>query len=70
VAAVTTVVVVAAGDAVGDQADDGGAEESRAWIDHLTWAPMGIIGGGATGSQAEAESGEDEAMEGLFHAPV
>jgi hypothetical protein len=69
-AAVITVVVIAAGDAVGDQADDGGTQECRAWINHLTRASMRIVGGGATGSHAEAESGENEAVEGLFHAPV
>ena len=69
-AAVITVVVIAAGDAVGDQADDGGTQERRAWINHLTRASMGIVGGGATGSHAEAESGENEAVEGLFHALV
>lgn len=62
------IVVVAIGDAVGDQADHCDSDEGGGRVDRVVRTPLGIVGGGATDAHAEEETGENETIEMLFHA--
>jgi hypothetical protein len=70
VALMAVIIVVAAGNAIGDQTNDRDSNQSGGRVNHLAGTPLGIVGGGATDAGAEEENGEREAMERLFHAPV
>lgn len=60
-------VVIAASEAVSQEADSGGTEDGGSWINDWSRIAVSVIGGGAAGTQDHGEAGEDETMKFLLH---
>jgi hypothetical protein len=56
------VAVVIAGQSVSEQPDSGRADRCGSWIDHLHGAAVGIIGGGAAGTEGKDETGGEQTI--------
>ncbi len=67
VAAASVAVIIAIGQGVPCQTRSGDAEHGDTGINHLLWAAIRIVGGGATDTRHSHQPGRDPANEILFH---